>query len=223
MSPPVEYQKKIAKNLAWEIFDQIHPLLRQGQVDEAFAVLRRRGVGPKTIYGTNGRVFCKLIIDYANEETGALKAAYLKLMRGLIDAGVDVDRQDRYGQTLLSEALWSRDVDVCRLLLERGASPNLPVNEYGETPLYYAFKAFDANDPPRPQIAARLLEALILAGADVDVPLVSRRSVATLEHGTPRLKTARQFVESLPEDDLRRRTLFAALEKRDAANQPTKN
>lgn len=224
MSP--EYAKKITKNLAWEAFEQMKPLLKKGRVDEALDVLRRLDVGPKTIYGENGRAFCKLIIDYADDETGALKAAYLELMSALLDAGVDVDRQDKYSQTLLNEALDRGDLAICRLLLDRGASTEI-TNEYGETPLFDALRWFDARANSRQaRDAPQILEAVILAGADVDRPLVDHREADDAEShrwGSARRLTARQHVESLPEDDLRRRTFFAALEKRDAAKKTPGN
>lgn len=225
MSP--EYAKKITKNLAWEAFEQMKPLLKRGQVDEALDVLRRLNIGPKTIYGENGRAFFKLVIDYANDETGALRAAYLELMSALLDAGVDVDRQDKYSQTLLSEALADGDAEICRLLLDRGASTEI-TNEYGETSLFYAFRTFDArdDDSPKARNATQILEAVILAGADVDRPLVDHREADGAEPhrwGSARRLTARQYAESLPEDDLRRRTFFAALEKRDAAKTASEN
>lgn len=225
MSP--EYAKKITKNLAWEAFDQMKPLLKRGQVDEALDVLRRLNIGPKTIYGENGRAFFKLVIDYADDETGALRAAYLELMSALLDAGVDVDRQDKYSQTLLSEALADGDVEICRLLLDRGASTEI-TNEYGETSLFYAFRTFDArdDDSPKTRNATQILETVILAGADVDRPLVDHREADDAEPhrwGSARRLTARQYAESLPEDDLRRQTFFAALEKRDAAKKASEN
>ena len=224
MSP--EYAKKITKNLAWEAFDQMKPLLQKGRVDEALDVLRRLNIGPKTIYGENGRAFCKLIIDYADDETGALKAAYLELMSALLDAGVDVDRQDKYSQTLLNEALDRGDLAICRLLLDRGASTEI-TNEYGETPLFDALRWFDARkNSPKARNAPQILEAVILARADVDRPLVDHRETDDAEShrwGSARRLTARQYIESLPEDDARRRVFFAALEKRDAAKNSPKN
>ncbi|MBQ9128835.1 MAG: ankyrin repeat domain-containing protein [Thermoguttaceae bacterium] len=225
MSP--EYAKKITKNLAWEAFDQMKPFLKKGRVDEALDVLRRLNIGPKTIYGENGRAFCKLVIDYADDETGALKAAYLELMSALLDAGVDVDRQDKYSQTLLNEALDRGDLAICRLLLDRGASTEI-TNEYGETPLFDALRWFDANDEDsqKARNAPQILEAVILAGADVDRPLVDHREADDAEPhrwGSARRLTARQYIESLPEDDARRRAFFAALEKRDAAKKTSEN
>lgn len=221
-----EYAKKITKNLAWEAFEQMKPLLQKGRVDEALDVLRRLNIGPKTIYGENGRAFFKLVIDYADDETGALKAAYLELMSALLDAGVDVDRQDKYSQTLLNEALDRGDLAICRLLLDRGASTEI-TNEYGETSLFDALRWFDARGNTRQaRNAPQILEAVVLAGADVDRPLVDHREADDAEShrwGSARRLTARQYVESLPEDDLRRRTFFAALEKRDAAKKTPEN
>ena len=157
-----EYAKKITKNLAWEAFDQMKPLLKKGRVDEALDVLRRLNIGPKTIYGENGHAFFKLIIDYADDATGALKAAYLELMSAFLDAGVDVDRQDKYSQTVLNEALDRGDLAICRFLLDRGASPEI-TNEYGETPLFYALRWFDADDEDsqKARNAPKILEAVI--------------------------------------------------------------
>lgn len=221
-----EYAKKITKNLAWEAFDQMKPLLKKGRVDEALDVLRRLNIGPKTIYGENGRAFFKLIIDYADDETGALKAAYLELMSAFLDAGVYVDRQDKYSQTVLNEALDRGDLAICRFLLDRGASTEI-TNEYGETPLFDALRWFAARkNSPKARNAPKILEAVVLAGADVDRPLVDCREADDAEPhrwGSARPLTARQYIESLPEDDARRRVFFAALEKRDAAKKTPEN
>ena len=63
---------------------------------------------------------------------GALEAA-----QALADAGADLNLQDPDGTPALTLAIVNGHHDVARLLLERGANPNVP-DTAGMTPLYVA-------------------------------------------------------------------------------------
>lgn len=112
----------------------------------------------------------------------------------LLAAGADVDRTDHVGETALLRAVRSRDrLDVVRLLLEKGADPNLPVYHSNETPLHHAalfagpqtirlLLAAGAEIEARQQQGETALfvaagrgyrdnvEALLAAGAEIDAP-----------------------------------------------------
>lgn len=74
-------------------------------------------------------------------------------VRKWLDAGADANAQDRYGNglTALIQAIRYNNIKAVRLLLERGANPNLP-EKYGETPLMFSA---GGNGP---EFAALLLE-----------------------------------------------------------------
>ncbi len=70
----------------------------------------------------------------------------------LLAAGVDVNAKSRYGATALSFASDKGRTDVVRLLLERGADPNVKDTFYGATPLGWAV------DHSFPEIALLLVQ-----------------------------------------------------------------
>jgi ankyrin repeat protein len=53
----------------------------------------------------------------------------------LLDAGAAINHQDEYGNTKLHDTVSYPRIDVCRLLLEKGANPNIK-NHLGQTPLF---------------------------------------------------------------------------------------
>jgi outer membrane protein assembly factor BamB len=59
-------------------------------------------------------------------------------VRKLLDEGTPVDAKTRYGATALSFACDKGQVEVVKLLLERGADPNAKDTFYGATPLAWA-------------------------------------------------------------------------------------
>ena len=81
-----------------------------------------------------------------------------ELLRALIDAGAKVDAALPAGETPLMLLSRTDSPDAVKLLIARGANPNVVESWQGQTPLMYAA----AND--RGSVAA----ALIAAGADVN-------------------------------------------------------
>ena len=82
-----------------------------------------------------------------------------EVLRLLIAAGADVNKGldvPGYTSTPLAEAVWTRDTDSVRTLLEAGANANPPGNSY----LSLATARGDA----------RVLQMLLAAGADVNTP-----------------------------------------------------
>ncbi len=75
----------------------------------------------------------------------------------MIDAGADVNGAQGDGTTPLHWAVYKVDVELIRLLLERGAKPDV-MNNYGSSPLAEAAKVGNAQ----------LVEILLDAGADVE-------------------------------------------------------
>src|SRR5262245_42124717 len=59
-------------------------------------------------------------------------------VRKLLDEGVPVDAKSRYGATALSFASHKGQLEVVKLLLERGADPDVKDRFYGSTPLSWA-------------------------------------------------------------------------------------
>ena len=59
------------------------------------------------------------------------------VLRLFVERGVDVEKKDEYGRTLLHQAYDKGDTDSVRVLCENGADI-FAVNRYGYTPLIYA-------------------------------------------------------------------------------------
>ena len=90
-----------------------------------------------------------------------------ELLRAILATGVDVDARNGFGDTALHVAMFQKNLEVVRLLLEHGYDPNAIATRNGHTPLH--------NTIPTDNIeAARLL---LQFGAD--------RNIRNLEGRTP--------------------------------------
>jgi ankyrin repeat protein len=56
----------------------------------------------------------------------------------LLDYGADVNAADRWGWSLLHYTVWPSNADMTKVLLEKGANPNIVERTQGRTPLHYA-------------------------------------------------------------------------------------
>ncbi|CAL4201706.1 unnamed protein product [Meganyctiphanes norvegica] len=66
------------------------------------------------------------------------------IVKALLDAGVDIDLQDKGGCTALYWAAVSSSQAVATMLIQRGANVDLPDDE-GQTPLIVSIYSFDDN------------------------------------------------------------------------------
>lgn len=83
-----------------------------------------------------------------------------------LDSGLDVDHVDTDGMTLLFVASHYGRTDCVRLLLERGANPNL-VNRHGNGPLWEATREASQNhNPAREKFDVEVVRLLLEGGAD---------------------------------------------------------
>lgn len=83
-----------------------------------------------------------------------------------LDAGTPVDHAGSDGMTMLSVAAHYGMTDAVRLLLARGADPNLP-DRHGNGPLWHATR--EASQQPRPgspPFDLQVVALLLAAGAD---------------------------------------------------------
>ena len=80
-----------------------------------------------------------------------------------LDQGLEVDHADTQGMTLLFVASHYGHDDCVRLLLERGADPNL-VNSHGNGPLWEATREASQNDNPKRQTYNVDIVRMLLAG-----------------------------------------------------------
>jgi uncharacterized protein len=132
---------------------------------------------------------------------GAVQAA-----TALADGGADLDATDPDGATALALAVINGHAGVVRLLLARGANPNI-ADRTGMTPLYAAVDlhtmqlGFGRPDPPPSTIAGsvEMVETLLAKGADPNARLSGRilKRVYTAGDGklgkgaTPYMRAAR--------------------------------
>jgi ankyrin repeat protein len=135
---------------------------------------------------------------------GALEAA-----TALADAGADLNMQDPDGTPALTVAIINGHHDVARLLLERGANPNV-ADAAGMTPLYAAVELHTSEMYPERRALRRssgpfstldLVKLLVAKHAQPDAPLKTvtlrwgrRRGpgdAALAEGATPLMRAAR--------------------------------
>lgn len=76
--------------------------------------------------------------DLKEELWAAARHGDAAAVKALLDKGVDVNSKFRYDATALSYASDKGHTEVVRLLLERGAAPNVKDTFYGATPLIWA-------------------------------------------------------------------------------------
>lgn len=98
---------------------------RKGDTDRVRALLQA-GVAP----------------DPAEQSVSALMAAcgegHRAIVELLLEAGADINHRNSAYETPLHYAVWSKDAELIRLLLERGADPMIGTREKGSTPYVYA-------------------------------------------------------------------------------------
>jgi len=90
---------------------------------------------------------------------GLIQAGHRDAALKRIASGADVNAAQGDGTTPLHWAVYKVDADLARVLLDRGAKPDI-MNNYGSSPLAEAIKV--AN--------ARLVAMLLDAGSNVEVP-----------------------------------------------------
>src|SRR5215467_14021541 len=76
--------------------------------------------------------------DKNEEFFAAARKGDVAALKTFLDHGVDVNAKTRYGATALSYACDKGHLEVVKLLIERGADPNVRDTFYGEVPLGWA-------------------------------------------------------------------------------------
>lgn len=140
-----------------------------------------------------------------------------------LDAGVDVNTPFRYGATALSYACDRGHLEVVRVLLTRGANPNVKDTFYGATPLSWASSPAQTRKAEHAEIVRLLLEhgaqgadrALAAAVEEDDLPMTQ----AILEHGGLALNVLSDALESA--QTAGKTAFVSALEKGGAKPYPT--
>ena len=118
-------------------------------------------IGPNT-KNPKGRnpLFLVLEYYYHNQEKGK---KIFKFIETLIKAGADPNCQDKYQLTLLHFAVLYGSPELCQLLLNNGANPNI-LSEEDSTPLDYSIEYYENENFPE------CLSILLLGGADPFLP-----------------------------------------------------
>ena len=92
-----------------------------------------------------------------NNKSSRDAPTYLDIMRGLIDAGADVNIHDGYHGSILALAAYTCDEGVVRLLLEKGANPLLDTYSGGGI-----YRIIHAMDRETKDVVSALLLLLLL-------------------------------------------------------------
>lgn len=93
-------------------------------------------------------LLCPLIVSAQNlneEFFAAVRKGDVAAVKVFLDKGVSVNEKTRYGATALSYACDRSNVELVKLLLERGADVNVKDTFYGEVPLGWALSKRNAQ------------------------------------------------------------------------------
>jgi ankyrin repeat protein len=131
-----------------------------------------------------------------------------------LDAGVDVNTLFRYNRTALSFACDRGHLEVVRVLLARGADPNVKDSFYGATPLSWASRPAQTRKPEHATIVGLLLkagargkeDALMAAVGEGDEPMTR----VVLAHGGLSPATLSDAIEAATRE--KQSAIVAALE-----------
>ena len=208
MTPKPKMRTKTTLKTALKILhERVYPLASEDKFDEAVEALIASGLEPNTVYASKNRRLFKLLID--GEDGFKNNRQHRRFLEKALDFGCDVDWQDDYGNTYLHYATYRYRPDLIRLLLERGANPNLPEKLHGGVPLYEALSSFALHERAR---SAQCVEALILGGADIYFCLRGNLTIFDWMNNLPVPCGSKKY-------DLAKKTFFDALAKRDALRQ----
>jgi Ankyrin repeats (3 copies)/Domain of unknown function (DUF3471) len=94
----------------------------------------------------------------ADELSAAARKGDAATVNRLLDEGIDVNTKFRYGVTALFYACDHGHVDVVKILLDRGADPNVKDTFYGMTPLIMAVSPAQKKRPAHTEIAKLLIK-----------------------------------------------------------------
>ncbi len=111
----------------------------------------------------------------------AAREGHIVAAETLLDGGAEIDQVSADGSTPLVTALSNGQFDLAKMLIRRGADPNLATKTDGVSPLFAVLQTqwtfrFTEHPQPRAQDTQQteymeLLKALLEAGADPNVPL----------------------------------------------------
>jgi ankyrin repeat protein len=110
----------------------------------------------------------------------AAREGHIPTLEALLKAGADINLQDGEKTTPLVTAILNKEYTAAKYLLDHGADPNL-ADSFGRAALYAAIDMRNEDYsalPRRPLVdtypSIRLIEDLIVKGADVNQPLVQK-------------------------------------------------
>lgn len=121
--------------------------------DDALQVFLAKGADPNAADNQGNTLLHKLASDSSRSERTAGAIA-------LIEAGADLEKQNKNGMTPLMVAVKKKKVEISRTLLAYGASPDVKTSR--GTPLLHSVVSCDEKKN-------QLLELLLQAGADVNL------------------------------------------------------
>lgn len=172
----ISYRKKVKQSDFQTCADKISPMILSRDFVNAFSVFDEMKIGPNTV-NPKQRNFLWWLIELIRREIMRKNPEganyYLDFFKLFINHVGNIDHQDRYKITALNWAVYYHQVDVCQVLLEKGATPDIPDN-FGMTPfdyaitLYYEEKyGYFSSDTSSEIIMGDIMKLLLQYGANI--------------------------------------------------------
>uniref|UniRef100_A0ABD2WSS3 Uncharacterized protein n=1 Tax=Trichogramma kaykai TaxID=54128 RepID=A0ABD2WSS3_9HYME len=111
---------------------------------EVAQFLLRRGANPHLVNESGSTPLHVICSRYSSDESSSLFHLFFEITNDMHQT-VDVNAQDKLGNTPLHKALQRSNKKITELLLRKGANPNM-VNKYGSTPLHAICQRDHYND-----------------------------------------------------------------------------
>ena len=191
METIISYRKRVKLSEFQTLSDRITPLIQQGNLKGAFSVFDEMKIGVNTL-NPKARNFTwwliEAICDECEEKNHIAKVHYLNFFKQFINNGLEINHKDRYNITALNWAVFFHQPEVCEILLEKGASPDIP-DDSGRTPLDYAIELFyeekygyfPQTDTSSEIIMSDIMKLLLKYGADPYRPYPSPNTISPLK------------------------------------------
>jgi ankyrin repeat protein len=106
---------------------------------EKLQILLKAGADPNVSQVGADRLLIHVISIPTGKQESKTRENICNCVKLLVEAGIDLDRQDDRGWTALHSAVWFNNLEAVKILTKAGADPSIKKKD-GETPLDFAIK-----------------------------------------------------------------------------------